>query len=196
MHLPRTTVPRVTLPGDRVTLRPLAEADLVHGYRWERDPEVQYWAQGDIAPDDLTFAEYRARFAPPFGNPGVEEHYAITVQPDAALPFPPDGVIGYTGYFAVNMAVAAAAIGIVIGEKAYWGHGYGREAFTLLLRHLFADLGMQRVGLDTWSGNERAVRAYRAVGFREEGRLRRAQIVGGRYYDTVLMGILREEFDG
>jgi len=38
------------------------------------------------------------------------------------------------------------------------------------------------------------VRSYRAVGFREEGRLRRAQVVDGRYYDTVLMGLLREEF--
>ena len=186
---------RVTLTGARVTLRPLMEDDLVHGYRWERDAEVQHWAQGDIAPPDLTYEDYCARFAPPRGNPGVEEHFAITLaHVDAARPFPPGGVIGYTGYFAVNLAVASAEIGIVIGEKAYWGGGYGRAAFALLLRHLFDDLHMQRVGLDTWSGNERAIRSYRAAGFREEGRRRRAQIVNGQYYDTVLMGILREEF--
>ena len=189
---------RVTLTGERLTLRPLTDGDLVHGYRWERDREVQYWAQGDLAPDDVTFEEYRVRYAPPFGTPGGEEHFAIVVRPDAsrvALPFPPDGVIGFTGYFGVNPLVRLAEVGIVIGEKAYWGSGYGREAFAVLLRHLFDDLAMQRVQLDTWSGNERAMRSYRAAGFREEGRLRRTQIVGGRYYDTVLMGILREEFD-
>ncbi len=49
------SLPRVTLTGLRLTLRPLEDADLVHGYRWERDREVQHWAQGDRAPDDLHF---------------------------------------------------------------------------------------------------------------------------------------------
>ncbi len=177
---------RVTLTGSRLTLRPLEDADLAQGYRWERDRDVQHWAQGDRAPDDLTFDDYRARFAPPFGHPGTLEHFAIVVE---------DGtVIGFTGYFNVNQSVASAEVGIVIGDTRYWGRGYGREAVALLVRHLFTDLAMQRVHLQTWSGNERAVRSYRAVGFREEGRLRRAQVVDGRYYDTVLMGLLREEF--
>ncbi len=103
-------------------------------------------------------------------------------------------MIGFAGYFHVNPAVASAEVGIVIGDTRYWGRGYGREALTLLVRHLFTDLAMQRVHLQTWSGNERAIHSYHAVGFREEGRLRRAQVVDGRYYDTVLMGLLREEF--
>ena len=179
-------LPRVSLVGFRLTLHPLIEADLAHGYRWERDKEVQYWAQGDRAPDPLTYEEYRARFAPPFGHPGTLEHFAMVVANG--------DLIGFTGYFHVNREVASAEVGIVIGERAYWGNGYGREALSLLVGHLFTDLAMQRVSLETWSGNERAIRAYRAVGFREEGRLRRAQVVEGRYYDTVLMSILREEF--
>lgn len=182
-------LPRVTLAGVRLTLRPLENADLPHGYRWERDREVQHWAQGDRAPDNLTFHDYRARFAPPFGHPGTLEHFAILADDDGA-------VIGFVGYFNVNRAVASAEVGIVIGETRYWGRGYGREALALLVRHLFTDLAMQRVCLETWSGNERAIRSYCAVGFREEGRLRRAQVVDGRYHDTVLMGLLREEFVG
>ena len=179
------SLPRVTLVGPRLTLRPLVEADLVHGYRWERDQEVQHWAQGDRAPAGLTYEEYHARFAPPFGHPGTLEHFAMRAENGA--------LIGFIGYFRVNREVASAEVGIVIGERAYWGTGYGREALSLLVRHLFTDLAMQRVSLETWSGNERAIRAYRAVGFSEEGRLRRAQVVDGRFYDTVLMSMLREE---
>jgi RimJ/RimL family protein N-acetyltransferase len=65
---------------------------------------------------------------------------------------------------------------------------------NLLLVHLFDGLGYQRVELDTWSGNERAIRAYRACGFQIEGRLRRSELVDGMYYDTILMGLLREEW--
>ncbi len=178
---------RVTLTGERITLRPITDADYLHGYRWERDPEVQHWAQGDKAPPDLTYAEYIARYTPPSGSPGVAEHWTIWAH---------DGTpIGFTGYFRMNRSLGTAEIGIGIGEKSYWGKSYGREAFGLLLRHLFADWGMQRVQLDTWSGNERAIRSYRASGFVIEGQLRRTQRVDGAYYDTVLMGILREEWD-
>ena len=56
-------------------------------------------------------------------------------------------------------------------------------------------LGYQRVELDTWSGNERAIRSYQACGFQIEGRLRRGELVDGTYYDTILMGLLREEWE-
>ncbi|MCX4731953.1 GNAT family N-acetyltransferase [Streptomyces sp. NBC_01363] len=62
--------------------------------------------------------------------------------------------------------------------------------------HLFGAFGLHRIELDTWSGNERAVRAFVKAGFREEGRRRGAVLVAGRRYDTVLFGTVREEWPG
>lgn len=177
---------RRTLHGDRVTLRPIEEADYWHGYRWERDPEVQYWAQGDYAPPDLTFAQYKAHYAPPVGKPGEADHFTIVARPET--------VIGFIGYFSADRRIGKVAVGIGIGEKAYWGKGYGREAMRLLLGYLFTEGGFQRVGLDTWSGNVRAIHSYTACGFQIEGRLRRAELVRGVFYETVIMGLLREEW--
>ena len=183
-----TDAPRPTLEGERIVLRPTVDGDYVHGYRWERDPEVQYWAQGEHAPPDLTLAQYKAHYAPPVGRPGEADHFTIVVRPGT--------IIGFVGYFNANRRVGRVEVGIGIGEKAYWGQGYGREAMELLLVHLFRDLGYQRVELDTWSGNERAVRAYRSCGFQIEGRLRRSELIDGVYYDTILMGVLRDEWEG
>ena len=184
-ELPADDPIRPTLEGERIVLRPIEDADYIHGYRWELDPEVQHWAQGDHAPPDLTFAQYKARFAPPVGRPGEADHFTIVARSDT--------VIGFVGYFNADRRVGKVEVGIGIGEKAYWGKGYGREAMNLLLAYLFGELGFQRVELDTWSGNERAIRAYRACGFQIEGRLRRAELIDGAYYDTILMGLLREE---
>nr|WP_267901880.1 GNAT family protein [Brevibacillus parabrevis] len=63
-----------------------------------------------------------------------------------------------------------------------------------MLRFLFLRLNLNRVQLDTWSGNTRAIRAYEKCGFVVEGRLRQNEYVNGQYYDTIMMGILREEF--
>ncbi|MFJ7768600.1 GNAT family N-acetyltransferase [Streptomyces sp. NPDC097107] len=60
--------------------------------------------------------------------------------------------------------------------------------------HLFGAYGLNRLELDTWSGNERAVRSFTKLGFQEEGRLRSAVLMDRRRYDRVLFGILREEW--
>lgn len=43
------------------------------------------------------------------------------------------------------------------------------------------------------AANERAIRAYRACGFVEEGRMREHVWLAGRYVDNLIMGVLREE---
>ncbi len=45
------------------------------------------------------------------------------------------------------------------------------------------------------AANGRAIRAYKACGFVEEGRMREHVWLGGRYVDNVLMGVLRGEWE-
>jgi RimJ/RimL family protein N-acetyltransferase len=54
-------------------------------------------------------------------------------------------------------------------------------------------MNLQRIGLAVYETNPRALRAYENVGFKEEGRRRRAHFVGGRHIDVIVMGLLAEE---
>jgi RimJ/RimL family protein N-acetyltransferase len=83
--------------------------------------------------------------------------------------------------------------GIGIGVTSMWGKGYGTEATRLLVRHAFQTLNLNRVGLEVYEFNQGAIRCYEKAGFRIEGRLRQSYFADGRYWDTVVMGILREE---
>ncbi|MGW2713689.1 GNAT family N-acetyltransferase, partial [Streptomyces sp. NPDC001356] len=87
-----------------------------------------------------------------------------------------------------------ATLGVTIGEREFWGRGHGSDALRMLVDHLFGAYCLSRLELDTWSGNERAVRAFTRLGFREEGRRRSAVLVEGEHYDRVLFGMLREEW--
>jgi RimJ/RimL family protein N-acetyltransferase len=86
-------------------------------------------------------------------------------------------------------------LSIIIGEKAYWSKGYGTDALMTLLRFGFHEMNLHRVWLTTLEYNERAVACYRKCGFREEGRLRQEVFKYGRYWDYIIMGVLRDEFD-
>lgn len=85
-------------------------------------------------------------------------------------------------------------LGILIGEKDYWGQGYGSEALHLLLQYAFDTLNLQRVELEVFSSNLRAQKCYQKVGFREEGRRRRALYLRGTYIDALMYSILKEEY--
>jgi RimJ/RimL family protein N-acetyltransferase len=90
---------------------------------------------------------------------------------------------------------ASLELGIGIGDRTYWGRGYGREATLLLLELGFKYLGARRIGLTTHARNERAIRCYLACGFVEDGRPRQALWIEGEYVDLVDMSILRDEWE-
>ncbi len=105
-----------------------------------------------------------------------------------------DTPIGGVSLRDIDLTVGVAELGISIGRKEYWGRGFGTEAITLLLDWGFTVLGLHNVMLTTKAYNERALRSYRKVGFREFGRRREAQRLGDRRYDIVYMDLLRSEF--
>ncbi len=106
-----------------------------------------------------------------------------------------DQVIGRCVLFAIDQLNRRAMLGIVIGEKSHWSRGYGQDALRLLLDYGFNLLNLNAISLGVFTFNERAIQAYRKVGFREVGLQRQARIIAGRKYDVLLMDILAEEFD-
>ena len=102
--------------------------------------------------------------------------------------------LGLADYARVDQVARSAELGLTIGEPDAWSRGYGTEAATLLIRFVFERLNLRRVEIRTWDGNERVLRLAARLGFVEEGRLRQAQVVLGAYRDTVVLGLLRDEF--
>lgn len=85
-------------------------------------------------------------------------------------------------------------VGIGIGEREYWGKGYGTEAMKLVLRFAFAELGLRRVSLNVFDYNPRGVKCYEKAGFRLEGRAREMLLRDGERRDVLYMGVLREDW--
>jgi RimJ/RimL family protein N-acetyltransferase len=182
-------VRKSSLSSERVRLRPLSADDMPDHLRWRNDPEVAYWATaGDITFWPVATGAVEGWFSAvlPTLDPRREAVWAIDLA---------DGHhIGMIDYRDVDPVVRSATVGITIGERALWGQGYGSEALSLLVSHLFDHLNLRRIQLDTWSGNERAMRLFTKLGFVEEGRLREAVRIPGGYADSVIMGLLRTEW--
>ena len=104
-----------------------------------------------------------------------------------------DKLIGFVG-LGLNLIHSEAWVGIGIGEREYWGKGYGIEALKLVVQYAFMELGLQRVSLGLHEYNARALKSYEKAGFRLEGQTRQDVLREGRRNDTFWMGILRDEW--
>ena len=105
-----------------------------------------------------------------------------------------DRLLGDIGLYVVNWSGRDAFVGLGIGERDFWGKGYGTEAMNLVLQYGFLEVNLRRVTLTVFEYNPRAIRSYEKVGFQHEGRLRKLLHRDGQRYDELFMGILREEW--
>ncbi|MBI4786340.1 MAG: GNAT family N-acetyltransferase [Chloroflexi bacterium] len=112
----------------------------------------------------------------------------------AILGLPEKNLIGNCGLHNLDLKNRCAVFGIFIGDKNYWSKGYGTDATRTLLRFAFEQLGLNRVELEVYDYNPRAMRAYEKAGFRRDGTRRQALFRDGDFHDIHLMGILREEW--
>jgi len=100
--------------------------------------------------------------------------------------------VGVCGLEGAQARARTAELGIWIDE-AYWSRGFGSDAVRTLCGFGFHEMNLARIALHVYDFNQRGVRAYEKVGFREEGRLRRDQFVDGRHIDVIVMGLLADE---
>ncbi len=106
-----------------------------------------------------------------------------------------DRLVGFVNLWIENWASGEGKVGIGIGDRADWGKGYGTDAMRLALRYAFAELNLERVGLDAFAHNTRAIRSYEKAGFKLDGVQREWARRDGRRWDVVSMAILAQDFD-
>lgn len=106
-----------------------------------------------------------------------------------------DVLIGSVVLGGIKWSYQAATLGIVIGDPACWGKGYGSDAIQLMLRYAFHELNLYRVGLTTIGYNTRAARAFEKCGFKPEGVSRKMIHRDGQRFDVLHFGLLRHEWE-
>ena len=87
-----------------------------------------------------------------------------------------------------------ADIGIMIGERDYWGKGLATDILRAISQYAFVEMGVRKLTAGAASPNVAVLKAFERIGYVEEARLRRhLSIEGEGYCDHILLGCFREE---
>jgi RimJ/RimL family protein N-acetyltransferase len=169
-----------------LTIRPIIEEDLFRLWELIYKDEKPEWKKWDAPYYPHQSKSYEEFLLSKDGWIGDESFWVIEVS----------GVVrGIISYYWEHEPSKWLEIGIVLHEATSWEKGIGTRALKLWIHHLFSTMPLVRVGFTTWSGNERMIRVGEKLGMQIEARIRKVRYHEGVYYDSIRMGILREEWE-
>ena len=127
--------------GKRVRLRAIEREDIPNFLRWFNDPEVrqfiQMYAPLSQASEEHWFEEHLAR----------KNDHVFCVEAHIGDEWVP---LGNCGLHGIDWKNSVAVFGIVLGEKAHWGKGYGTDAARTMVQFAFDTLNLHRVELEVY----------------------------------------------
>lgn len=167
--------------GKKVCLRSLRDEDMMVLFRWINDPELIKFTN-TFRP--VSASEQREWFE---SLPLRKDQIVLGVELKSK-----QILIGTCGLYSIEWQNRKAEVRIKIGEKSYWGKGYGKDAIRLLIDFAFRDLNLRRLWLRVLKTNTRAIQLYFDVGFRKEGVLKKDIFIQGMYHDVEVMGLLNK----
>ena len=115
--------------GELVRIRYKRLEDAHLDWIWRTDGEL---AELDAAPvSSLSFEQYRNQFEWQLKRTSIyRSTFAVETIGEGRH-------IGNVMYYNTDQIRRQTELGIIIGDREYWGAGYGREAVALLLDHIF-----------------------------------------------------------
>lgn len=173
-------MPAPTLTTARLVLRQLRADDAAALFPVLSDPEVMiWWSSGPHASlaETADYVKSNATEGQGF------DCWAITAGDDIALGW----VILIDGKPAVK------EIGYIL-HRDHWGQGIAREAVSRVVDHGFADLKLRRIFADTDPENAGSISLIQRLGFQYEGRLRGEWETHIGVRDSLIFGLLRDEW--
>lgn len=175
------------LQDKEIKLRPFVAGDLPRLWQLlykEESPEWKEWDAPYYKHEAMTYERFLFMQYDYLNQPS---RYAITVN---------DELIGLVSYYYEDEMRKWLEVGIVLYEGQNWGRGIGTRVLNMWIAHIFnTQRDIARVGLTTWSGNVRMMRVAEKLGMTLEARIRSVRYYNGEYYDSIRMGILREEWN-
>lgn len=173
----------VFLKGKRVALRPILKQDVPQLLLWMNDQEVTQYLSAYLP---MLEADEEEWFANLSKRKQTDLIFAIVVN---------DGTcIGTMGLHQISWKDRVATTGAFIGDKAYWGKGYGTEAKMLLLDYAFNTLNLRKICASVLAFNKRSYAYQLKCGYKEEGRKLRQRYRKGKYWDEIFMAVFKRDW--
>ena len=150
------------ITSKKIRLRKRGSADALDSYAWQTDPEL---ARLDAIPVlTTTFTRYLSDYL-------SDMRYSSPNKCVFSIETLAGKHIGTCSYYGINETNGEVELGIMIGNRDCWDKGYGADAITTLLNHIYRTTNLNRIYLKTIDSNHRAQHCFNKCGFTTYGHI-------------------------
>ena len=149
---------KVVFTGKRVILRQKLLEDGSNDFAWRVDKELSRFDATE--PISMSYRDFMKYFRDELSHTSASsKKFSIDTKEGRH--------IGNCMYYDIDHEIGQAELGIMIGDRNYWGKGYGTDCVRALLGHIFLTTSLNKVYLHTLNWNYRARHAFAKAGFLE-----------------------------
>lgn len=87
-----------------------------------------------------------------------------------------------------------ADIGLIIGEKNYWGRGIATNAISLISKYAFEELNLRKIFAGVYENNIGSIRAFEKCGFEKAYIKSNTYFFDGKYIDALVFELYNKNF--
>lgn len=171
---------------DNIKLRALTQEDIKTTHNWNNKDDIKLFYSGHPFPVNIEMeTEWYKKI--------LTSNFPTTVFGIELVEG--EKLIGLSFLKNIDLLNRKAEFAIFIGDDCERCKGYSLEATIKTLIFAFNHLGINRVYLFVMNNNIASINLCKKAGFKEEGKLIKSVFKNGKFYDEIVMGILKEEFD-
>ena len=176
----------MNIVGKKVTLRAVERTDLDLLHRWGNDPIIQSQMGGIHFPTSKMFHE---KWLEDLQGDHNNQRFAIEpIEEDISI-------IGLSSLMNIDWRNNRAWHGVMLGDSATHGRGYGHDAVMTTMRYAFEELHLERLDGQMIEYNHRSIKFYcDKLGWKQEGVARNWYYTKGRYWDKIMVGVTRQDY--
>jgi RimJ/RimL family protein N-acetyltransferase len=173
------------IQGRKVTIRAIEEDDLPKLHRWGNDPDLWGLLGGWHFPTSM--AQTTAWFES-LRSDHLNQRFAVEA--------PEIGLVGTANLVEIDWKNNHAFHGMMLGNVDVRGKGIGLDAIMAIMRYAFEELHMVRLDGSMIEYNSASLHVYcEKCGWQIEGRQRNWYFRKGRYWDKIIVGVTRGDYD-
>ncbi|MBS4537044.1 GNAT family N-acetyltransferase [Clostridium sp. D2Q-11] len=76
-----------------------------------------------------------------------------------------DNPIGFVNFFSIDKEKKQGEMGVILGDKRYWGKGIAKKAVSMVVNYIFRDLNINRIYIETGENNKAALKLFEKLKF-------------------------------
>lgn len=175
----------IQVEGKKIILREITQKDAAEEYLgWLNDDEVTKGLDTIVKPYPLDML--KAYVADAIASKVT--HMFIIVDKETS------DNIGTAKIHSISEKNGTCNLGMMIGNKKYWGKGYGQDAYNTAIDYAFTRLQIRKIWELANADNYASLSMCKKAGFQIEGQLKEQVLSEGKYIDKVLLGLFARDW--